>query len=867
MEAALAFSKASQEKLQANPQQELETEVKEIALVGSKLESQTFYKSSYFQDSYQFPWNPDPLVAGNTYKIYDEMRMDDQINVVLEIKKDFVTNAGWTIKCENKEIKEFITNNLKNLDSEYGLEPTFEEILRDLLTSYDYGFSLAEPTYKFTEQMLYEYKSIAVRPPHSFRFDIDKFGKVTKITQSTEEGEKEFDAKIFLHIAYRQEFGNPYGRSDLRSAHLAWRAKKFFMKFFNIYVERFANPLIVGKYPENWLPDQVTAFFNTLSKIQNNSVLALQKDVLIDLMQNNRDASSIYIDGMNFYNMQIARSILVPDLLGVGGSETKGGSFALGKEQFKLFINTIKKDKHTLQSKITQRLIKPLAFNNWGEDKCEFILTPYTHEDEMDLARLWLDAVKTPGRVYNPTEEEVYHFKNIIRFPESPITLYDPMLQQVNPQGNPLTPAETTPKDENEAGKKEEVEAEDKEEKQIPEAPSEKKQFRDLTPYESKINFTDIKKVLNVSEETVTPKIKRAGRDIYMDYLAQIRDKNILSNFKPEQIENLQPKFLRRMNAVFKNHFKDLFTQGMNSARAELFPNGTKNFVEDGLLPEEFLDVLDAESFKIVGDYTNEITKKAKNTLIKGMKDGVGQSELYTMIRDEMEGASEKWIAAVIRTKTTEIYNTARKIYWENDPLAKQIVEAYQFSAILDDRTSDVCESLNGMIFEKGDFVDRITPPLHINCRSMLVPITKFEDYKADREPSLESLKNKGGGLIAFELGSPSPNIILSGNVKTQGDTALIAPTFDQYIQILSLKVSNIDMDYTVTVGFKSTNDPTLKWTQMLESKKGVLNQDFRNNPWILPAGAGLNINLSTNANIAYTCEYIIVNPMGQRIL
>jgi SPP1 gp7 family putative phage head morphogenesis protein len=133
---------------------------------------------------------------------------------------------------------------------------------------------------------------------------------------------------------------------------------------------------------------------------------------------------------------------------------------------------------------------------------------------------------------------------------------------------------------------------------------------------------------------------------------------------------------------------------------------------------------------------------------MRGIKDGLSEASITKLIREDMDTATERWIATMVRTKTTEIYNSTRKTVWETDPLIKQIVEAYQFSAVLDERTTDVCRSLDGKVFERGGFVDRITPPLHFNCRSLLVPITKFEDYKASKEPSLESLVERGGGLI-----------------------------------------------------------------------------------------------------------------------
>jgi SPP1 gp7 family putative phage head morphogenesis protein len=196
----------------------------------------------------------------------------------------------------------------------------------------------------------------------------------------------------------------------------------------------------------------------------------------------------------------------------------------------------------------------------------------------------------------------------------------------------------------------------------------------------------------------------------------------------------------------------------MKEARAEIYKD-VKGYAEKGdediMFPEDFLEILRAESFKIVGDYSMEVTKKAKSIIMQGMKDGVSEGAIVSLLREELGDVTDKWLRTVVRTKTTEIYNDSRKSYWDTDEIAAQVIVAYQFSAILDSRTSDVCRELDGKIYEKGAFLDHVTPPLHFNCRSLLVPITRFEPYKEDvnyvkpgKEPSLDSLREMGGGLI-----------------------------------------------------------------------------------------------------------------------
>lgn len=795
MEDQLASSQAYQEKLPSDAQpQVLEKEdpqekpSEKLVLVGSKLEAQTDYKSSYYQPSYEFPWNPDPLVVGNDYKIYDEMRNDDQIKAVLSVKKDFVVNTGWYIECENEVVKEFITDNFTNLDDDGGFELTFDEILRDILSAYDYGFSIAEPVLKLGERNLWKYATVVVRPPHSFRFDIDKKGNILKVLQSTEEGEKEFDPNIFLHFAYQQEYRNPYGKSDLRAAHIAWRSKKFFIKMFNVYVERFATPTVAAKYPGSYQESDVTNLHNRIKSIQNSTIFTLPDNIAIEFIQPAHDASTIYIDGMGFYNLLMARALLVPDLLGIGGSETQGGSFALGKEHFRLFLNTIEKDRLLLERKVTQRLIRPLVQANWGDYPCQFKFHPFSQTDELEMARLWKDIIST-GKI-SPTEKGVAHIESVLRLPEESLEIQeheqqniDPLTGRPMPGGKPGFPGNSNDKTggkedalQKQEDDKKDKDAKEQEEKKLSQIVTER-HFRKLTAYEKKLNFTDIREVLDTSDDKVTPKLLSAAKDIYKDYIRQIREKRILGDFKPEKIEALQPHHMKAMNIIFKRHFTDLFEKSLEQARRELFPNGDKNFVKEGILPEEYLEVIEAESFKAVGDYTTEITKKAKNKLVQGLKDGLSDSELSKMLQEELEDVSERWINTVVRTKTTEMYNDARKIYWENDPLASQIVEGYQWSAILDDRVSGVCEYLDGKMFPKGEFIDRVTPPIHFNA------IMKGESVTTEKGPKkIENIQK--GDVVLTHMGRWQMVYDVMSKENDDFDYVLEILTQDGYIRL-----------------------------------------------------------------------------------
>lgn len=69
------------------------------------------------------------------------------------------------------------------------------------------------------------------------------------------------------------------------------------------------------------------------------------------------------------------------------------------------------------------------------------------------------------------------------------------------------------------------------------------------------------------------------------------------------------------------------------------------------------------------------------------------------------------------RTITNDVYNRAHLDRYEDSG----IVQGVQFSAHIDQRTSNVCQMLNGTVWGIGD-TKIIMPPVHFNCRSRIVP-------------------------------------------------------------------------------------------------------------------------------------------------
>ena len=826
------------------------------SVANTPLEADTLFKSPYYSPSYDFPYNPDPLCASNSYAIYDEMRRDDQVKVAIGLKKDMVVNTGWRVVCDDTEIAETLSKTLQGTGSYDGMEPSFDDTLRDMLSAYDFGFSISDPVFMEpgkTQSGLYEIRSIKVRPPHSFLFHLEPDGTVSKIEQRTDHGSKDIEPDKIIHHVYQADFGNPYGTSDLQAAHIPWKSKKFIMRMALRYSERFAGATVIGQYEPNMDPDEIAKFHAVLKTIQDNTTLVVPKDTTVAFAQTSRDSTDHYLKMLDALNLWIARAILVPDLLGVSGTKTGGGSYSLGTEQFKVLLTSIEKDRKSLARKITNHLVRPLAKVNFG-DKAEasFEFQPYSREDQSEFLRLWSETVR--GKLWKPSEDEIRYFLKKTGFPEPE---HIDVLEAPQTAPFPSSPAQRA------SVSSDDEEAQKRENKHF--------SFKPRDRFEAKMDFADMKDTMDAAENGLLRDAQIILRRQVSDLIQQMKDKGIVRKFKPERIKELKVKYQRELNDLLRSHFREMYWDAVEDAQREIFPKGApKSFAADDLLPEDYESIIKAESFKLTGDIVKDVLKRTENRIFSGVKSGLGENAIATAIRDEIEErVSDHLLRTITRTKTTEFFNAARKSYFDTDPLASQLVVGYQWSAILDDRTSEVCLYLDGKKFSKDDSdgIARMGPPAHFNCRSVLVPITKFEiesENDWDNMPSVASLQEKGGNLI-FQM--QEPNLIASGETAQLGDFIVVAaPGPGKRIKIMMAGASNLSQTESVIVGFRDGAMSDVKYRQQLPAVSGAMLQDFRPDGWLLSDNTDFSINLGGPVRCGYSVDYQVLNLAGERV-
>ena len=210
--------------------------------------------------------------------------------------------------------------------------------------------------------------------------------------------------------------------------------------------------------------------------------------------------------------------------------------------------------------------------------------------------------------------------------------------------------------------------------------------------------------------------------DIFERFLDKVRKRKIVENKQLDKIDGLKLEKLRDIKLLLTRNFKQNYQNSKKIAQNELDRSDFRALnIEDS-----FLQFLDQETFQFVGEWEFEVTKGARQALREAIRDGSPFTNVISFINEKSKRQAMVSLERFSRTKTTEVFNRGRLDFFNSSG----IVAGYQYSAILDGRTSVICAGLHGKKFKAGK---EPIPPMHFNCRSVLIPITKFEDFKEDK--------------------------------------------------------------------------------------------------------------------------------------
>lgn len=331
----------------------------------------------------------DKVVKKKGYKIYMDLKYDEQVKFCLLVKKFLILSSGWEIQSVEggEEQKEFIEENL----SLNNLNKSFSTILLDLLSALDYGFVCAEKIWKKENDRIY-LKDIKTKFPWNVDFEYDDYGNLTKLLVNYEE----MPIHKFIIYSFMEQFGNKKGESDLKASFNACWFKDNVWHFWSRHLERFGSPVVKGHAPQSASPEERSKFFSILNRLTHITGVLLprskntKEEFDFEFVESKREGGDQFVKAMENADTRIARSLMLPQLFGTTGSTF--GSYALGSLQFKVVYEFLTFIANNFAEEVVQRqIIKQLIDYNFSDRKYPiFKFKPLSEElvkDAVDKAQ------------------------------------------------------------------------------------------------------------------------------------------------------------------------------------------------------------------------------------------------------------------------------------------------------------------------------------------------------------------------------------------------------------------------------------------------------------------------------------------------
>lgn len=736
-------------------------------------DSTNLYSAGDFQK-----YNPDSLRENKGYDIYEKMMLDDQIKAVLEFKKQAVLSRSWRFDVasefneesgkdiENEEQKH-IANFFETMIDE--IKDSWSDNLLAILSALEYGYSICEKNYKpiqFDDKTYWGIRDIKLRPYETFDggIKIDEHGNIISISQVVGAGDVELPESKIIYFVHQKTKDAHYGESDLKAAYRAWWSKDITIKLNNLYLERLAGGFLYAEVDGTLTDEQKTTVKNLINNVSGKMGAMLPKKVQLKLFP--AVMTEAFIKAIALADKAISKSVLVPNLLGLT-EQGSTGSYAQSethKEMFFYIVFTIAK---RLEEILNEQVFRQLAIWNFNTEKFpRFKFDDLSNEQKELLAKSWAELVSKNAVTKSDSDEQ--HIRNLMGFPdktevEEPDIEPDVVEQPSSPpppgpNGEPISDPNVAaipviPKGGNKAAGYAPVPAANNNK------PANK--FSEQNAWIGRVDFMEIKKTLDKQESKFARGLSDVMGQIKESLYKQITTivgKRSMGNVKFGEFKALS--IPRKLNIaakiVMKTNLKDVVEYSIEEGKKELPKGYAEKLIAPGMDTVQLARFLSEKSdFFITGVLEPDVLQQVLTLLQNGvlydkslrqmMVDLEKDSKLLSVLPATDAAGRAVNVPArienIVRTNTSGALNMGRTNLFNRDEY-KGFIQAFEYSAILDDRTTDICESLNGRVRKDwGSY----TPPNHFQCRSILVPVTVLDEWGGKESNIPSSVKPHEG--------------------------------------------------------------------------------------------------------------------------
>lgn len=635
---------------------------------------------------------------------------DGTVKSLYQILRMPIMANGWRVDSDDvddkiknaaQEQSDFVKNNFMLPPYKGGMTTPFRLVIARMLRAILEGYALAEKVFMINENGKIVYRKIAFRDVTKIDLLIDEKGGFTGYKQSyySQEEKKQKTVTVpveycFLYT-YNKDEDEVYGQSAFQSAYYHWDRKRRLYYLYEQSVEKGAMPpkMLEVQEGNNDTDSQKSANLAAMTNFGIDSAVLVPTGYKLSPY----DAGKGRLDpmpGIDHHNAEMARSVLAQFIL--LGTSDQTGSFALSKSHADIFMMALRGLMNELEEHINSYLIPQLIdynfetpyypefhFNDMTDDTVEFIESVFTEivkKTDTQLPQTFLDGIVK--KVADRLDIDIDEMEKVEHI-DSTGTTPKPVLSRINEK--------------------------------------KKTEFawrRDLFPAEKNISLAAIENRMNTQEDKFVKAMKpvfdkvtaQAVKDV--SPIIESGDLTKLDGLKlanaDEYSQTMTDEMLATYNAGKKITADDL------DAKMPATPKETKDYFKQNALSiteKQFGDLL----FIIKAKVTAEFHKGQLSVHKFSVQDVIDalDGDFSAFFESKLGITASIIVSQAINRARDDVFNTI-----------KADISVYQYSAILDSNTCDLCASLDGSVVDEADYLSTVyEPPLHEWCRCIWIAI------------------------------------------------------------------------------------------------------------------------------------------------
>lgn len=282
--------------------------------------------------------NDDSVLAGrgSGLEIYEEVLRDDQVFSCFQQRRLAVISREWQVDAgATDKASQMAADFFKEMLFAPSL--LFDDKCNKMLFALFYGYGTAEFLWGQDGQHIFIDK-IKVRRARRFRFDKD--GGLRLLTRSDmASGELMPPKKFWTWAVGGDNDDMPYGLGLGHSCYWPAYFKRNGLKFWLMFLEKFGQPTVVGKYPTGTEPGAVNKLLAAAAAVAQDAAVAIPEKMVLDLLEAARSGTADYDTLHSKMDAAIAKVILSQTM-----TTDNGSSLAQGEVHFDVREEVSKSD-------------------------------------------------------------------------------------------------------------------------------------------------------------------------------------------------------------------------------------------------------------------------------------------------------------------------------------------------------------------------------------------------------------------------------------------------------------------------------------------------------------------------------------------